>query len=819
MFICRLRGVEKRVMIIIKKLAADYIITFLVFFLVCSLYLSGVFETVEQKIIDWRFLYNQQAGESQNIIVVEITGDCLKSISAWPVKRGIIAAAIDKIMSAGARSMALDILFADKTNEREDGLLREVIRKYDGKMVLAAQLVENISALPDNQSLLTGCEFVRPHETLGIDDGACGLINIDYHGLNKDGAVRTINLFTMANGVRYNSLALAGALNYMKSFPAGIFSEKIISSSAPFLVNYYRPYRDSYFTRIAFSSLLADDTNEIKDIVSGKLVFLGVSAPAVPDMRLTPFGVMPGVEIHASAAANIIENNYASRNGYCTMISILILFTVALFFYLRNFRAVYDIPVIVLLYGFYCTIVLIAVAKYRAFIDLLPPLVLMLVLPICFRFYQNIRQVYISNEELQRMLERIGGLYNIAKLSQEQSGLQELLNITVVEMSKILKCKRISIVIEDPKSKSLVLKAAVGFSESDKPVENLILNRRSPIVSKVMETASPVLVQDVDECGRFETAENVNYKTRSFVCVPVIISGNAVGALSLTDKQNKEKFTSEDLKTIVVFANQISSNIEHIFNIETQMERRRLDKELEIASEMQKKLVPSGIKNIACYEIFGSYIPAREVSGDYYDCIELDENRFLLLTGDVSGKGVPAGLFMMTVRTFLHTIIKYEHDLTKIIGDLNNYLTDNSEAAAYLTIFMCILDTTNGNIEYVNGGHLSPYLIRKNGEIETFEVKNLICGMFNDVVYNRGMAKLEPGDAIFIVTDGITEAQAADESMYGDKALKNAIASLDLNLNAAEQVKSILKSVKDFVKGAPQSDDITILSIKALERK
>ncbi len=804
-------------MIKLKRGLLKYLISAFIFSAVFLLYAADIFETLEQKTIDWRFMRNQQAGDSAGVAVVEITGDCLKQISNWPIKRSVIAAAIDKLMEAGVKTLAVDILFADKTEESEDAALGAVIKKYNGRIILAAQLVESYSSAAGAGAGGRSYELLAPNESFGAETDCFGLINIEYSGLNKDGAIRKVNLFTTANQKRYDLLSLAGAVNYLKPQPSGAIRSAVYNSASPFFINYYRPYHDSYFMKVVFSSLLAEDTAEISELLGGKLVFLGVSAPAVPDMRLTPFGVMPGVEIHACVAANILENNYASRAGHYFIFISLLVMTILMHFYLQKIRAAFDFVAIGAIYGVYFGAAWLLAAKYRIFIDLLPPLVLLISQAICFRFYQNIRQIYISNLELQRMLERMGGLYNIARLSQESGGLQELLNITVVEMSKILKCKRISIVIEDPKSKSLILKAAIGFSGDDRPIENLVLNRRSPVVSKVIETAAPVLVKNVDEQGGFESGENINYKTKSFVCVPIIITGTAVGALSLTDKENQENFTDEDLKTIVVFANQISSNIEHLFNIETQMERRRLDKELEIASSMQKKLVPSGIKNIARYEIFGSYIPAKEVSGDYYDCIEFGENSLLLLVGDVSGKGVPAGLFMMTARTFLHTIIKYERDLSKIIGYLNNYLTDNSESTAYLTVFMCVLNTETGEIDYVNGGHLTPYLIKKNGTLETLETKNLICGMFNDVVYDVGRAVIEPGDALFIVTDGITEAQAADESMYGDDALKDIILGLDLNKSASEQVGSILESVNNFVKDAPQSDDITILSIKALE--
>jgi len=231
---------------------------------------------------------------------------------------------------------------------------------------------------------------------------------------------------------------------------------------------------------------------------------------------------------------------------------------------------------------------------------------------------------------------------------------------------------------------------------------------------------------------------------------------------------------------------------------------------------MQKRLVPAGIKKLSNFEIYGSYIPAREVSGDYYDCIALDSDHLLILVGDVSGKGVPAGLFMMTVRTFLHTIIKFEKSLSKIIEALNDYLTANSESTAFLTIFMGVLNVQNGDLEYVNGGHLPPYIIKKNNAIEELETKNLVCGIFKGVLYDLGKARLEKDDFLFIFTDGVTEAHNAKDELYGDERLREFLLSLNRSSCASEQVEAVLKSVKDFAGGIDQFDDITILAIKAL---
>ncbi|HOT75650.1 MAG TPA: CHASE2 domain-containing protein, partial [Candidatus Wallbacteria bacterium] len=300
----------------IRRGTLKYLISAAVFTIICVLYSGSVFESLELATIDWRFMHNQQKGDSRSVAVVEITGDCLKEISSWPIKRSIIAAAIEKLMAAGVKTLAIDILFADRTEKAEDDALISVIKKHGDKIIFAAQLVESFSAAPGRDEAMKTRSLISPHESFGVASARCGLINIEYLGLNKDGAVRNVNLFTESAGGRMRLLSLAGALDYLDRGGAADAARKFLhASDSPFFINYYRPYHDSYFTKLVFSTLLSQDTEETASLAAGKLVFLGVSAPAVPDMRLTPFGVMPGVEIHASVAANIIENNYASRAG------------------------------------------------------------------------------------------------------------------------------------------------------------------------------------------------------------------------------------------------------------------------------------------------------------------------------------------------------------------------------------------------------------------------------------------------------------------------------------------------------------------------
>lgn len=802
-----------------------------IFFLTASLYFLGSFRGLELKTIDYRFKQRPIQGDCPEVVVVEIGDRCLRELGQWPLRRSVIAAAVDKIFAAGARTLAIDLLFVDSSTTSEDAIFKDSIARNISGMVLAMQLSGEINAedsakIKESRVLHDPREILlRGHPAAGV---ATGLINFDYAGENYDGVLRNVPLVSRQSYTRsYDTtgVVIVDTLEVLSVAALRNFTGKGVSDLGvppnlvrnSFPVNYNRSYTDSPFPKVFLSDLLAADTAEISEIFKGRLVFFGATASAVPDLRLTPYGLMPGLEVHATIASNILRSSYAYRMGFAEGMAVLVAAFAFLFFYLRRPFGFADLIVYAAVMASYGGLVWFLFVKYRYFADVVPFVFLVTVQMVFTRLVQTVRQVYISNRELKKMVDRLGALYDIVKLSHKQTDLQKLLNQTAVEISRILKCKRVSIVIEDPKSKSLILKAAMGFDNSDRPIENLILNRRSPVISKVMETAEPLLIKNIDNEKEIVKEDSASYRTKSFVCIPLILDTHAIGALSVTDKENNENFTEDDLKTITVFSNQIAGNIEHIFNISFELEKRRLEKELEIASSLQKKLVPSGFKKMSKFEVAGTYIPAKEVSGDYYDCIELDEDRVLLLIGDVSGKGVPAGLFMMMVRTFLHTILKHENDLTRIIGHMNDYLTANSESTMFLTVFMCFLNIRTGDIEYVNGGHMAPILRKTDGTLEELGTQNLICGMFEGVNYELGKASLAPGETLYIYTDGITEAQTETGDMYGVGRLEDVIKTSDHEKGAGDLANAVLDSVKTFVCGAPQSDDITILVVKALK--
>ena len=246
------------------------------------------------------------------------------------------------------------------------------------------------------------------------------------------------------------------------------------------------------------------------------------------------------------------------------------------------------------------------------------------------------------------------------------------------------------------------------------------------------------------------------------------------------------------------------------------IEKSRLQSELEVASVIQHSLLPSltdkypGRSEIS---VSASMQAAKQVGGDFYDVFFVDQDRIAFLIGDVSGKGVPAALFMASSKTILQNCIRDIPSLSAALFIANNVMCEKNEAEMFVTVWVGILDLKSGIMKYISAGHNHPVLIR-GGKAEFIKSKSsfVLAGMEN-VKYNESELCLTEGDSLFLYTDGVTEAATSENELFGDERLLGC-----LNECAGEDVQAILDkvngSIEAFVRDAEQFDDITMLCVK-----
>lgn len=269
----------------------------------------------------------------------------------------------------------------------------------------------------------------------------------------------------------------------------------------------------------------------------------------------------------------------------------------------------------------------------------------------------------------------------------------------------------------------------------------------------------------------------------------------------------------------------IEKAIEQINFVKTsQQEHYQLESiksDLAIASEIQKAILPrvfppfpSLVNDI---DIYASMSPAKDVGGDFYDFFQIDDERIGFVIADVSGKGVPASLFMAVSRTLLRATGVRGIPSAECINSVNKLLCNESLDSMFVTMFYGIYNINTGMVDYTNAGHNPPYLLHRNNEVEALPLsKNFIVGVFDDFVYTSSSLTLTPGDSLVLYTDGVTEAFNEQKNMFGEKGLENTLKAVS-STNSKAIIETISEKLKEFVCNEPQSDDITMLVLKRLK--
>jgi len=245
--------------------------------------------------------------------------------------------------------------------------------------------------------------------------------------------------------------------------------------------------------------------------------------------------------------------------------------------------------------------------------------------------------------------------------------------------------------------------------------------------------------------------------------------------------------------------------------------RERIESELRIGRSIQMSLIPKTFPPFPDHDEFAIHAllePAREVGGDFYDFFLDDDGRLWIAVGDVSGKGVPAALFMAVTRTFIRALSREEASPAALMERLNNELAEGNEESMFVTLFLGVLDTGSGRLRYALGGHPPPFLGRAGGKVTFLHaVTGALVGAMEGICFEEGEESLGPEDLLVVYTDGVTEAMNEKGDLFGDERTGKTVADLG-HLACSEIVDGIRRRVQSFAAGAEQSDDITLLALR-----
>ncbi|MCO5044389.1 MAG: SpoIIE family protein phosphatase [Verrucomicrobia bacterium] len=300
------------------------------------------------------------------------------------------------------------------------------------------------------------------------------------------------------------------------------------------------------------------------------------------------------------------------------------------------------------------------------------------------------------------------------------------------------------------------------------------------------------------------------------MAVALAVGSKRWGAIHLGPRAKGELYTEETIGMVETLARHTAMAIENTQLYEAEAERDRVQQEMKWARDIQQSLLPRIMPEVSGYQIFGVSVSALEVGGDYFDIVPIGD-QWSCIIGDVSGKGVPAAMIMSIVRSLIHTYSEMASDPREVICRVNRKLTPDLEAEMFVTLSALTFDPVSHRATVVRAGHEPFFLVRANGELERLQPPGTAMGLtdvplFEELLETTSIA-FDPGDVLVLFTDGITEAQNREGVELGYDRFA-AMAQAHAKLPVPEMVAALVKDVQDFIGGAAQADDITLLVIR-----
>jgi phosphoserine phosphatase RsbU/P len=401
---------------------------------------------------------------------------------------------------------------------------------------------------------------------------------------------------------------------------------------------------------------------------------------------------------------------------------------------------------------------------------------------------------------------------------------QPLLERVATKISESLYIPRVAVLLEQGGSYRPAF--AIGYSGT----LDTDFAETSGTVQQLKRQAAPERIYFDDAKSWVNSSQLTKQERRTLasldpqLLLPLTVKQKLLGIISLGQKRSEAPYSSGDVRLLKSVAMQTAlalSNAELTSAIAVEIGRReKLNREIEIAREVQERLFPQRLPEIAGLDYFGFCRTALGVGGDYYDFLALPDGKLGVALGDVSGKGIAAALTMASLQASLRAdALRAGNDLAGLITRVNGMLYDASTEDRYATLFYAQYDPTTHLLSYVNAGHCPPILLRrggKNGAVERLDqAGGTVVGLLPECAYEQAEVSLSPGDLLVIYTDGFSEAMSPNLTEWGEERLIRAIAACD-GLPTKDSITKIIQAADAFASGAPQSDDMTLVILRVL---
>jgi len=425
---------------------------------------------------------------------------------------------------------------------------------------------------------------------------------------------------------------------------------------------------------------------------------------------------------------------------------------------------------------------------------------------------KDYERLIAENEQLAKSRADLIVLNKLASIIASTMPLDQVLRKVVAESVKAIGADQGKIELLEPGAgKANLLETSVQISASHKRCS---VKLDTQITGWMLKNQRPLLVNGIAEDPTFLNSELARAGYYSLLSVPLISRGQLLGTLNLFNKTHHQDFSSGDRDFLAIIAAQSAQVIENARLYGEERQLLHYQEELSIAREIQQKLLPKMMPQIAGFDIAAASYPAAEVGADYFDFIELRAGRLGVAFGDVTGRGIPAALMLSNVQaTLLNQVLNCENPYN-CISRANRFLCDSTDQTQFVSLFFAILDPDRRRLTYVNAGHYPPLYLRA-AEFRTLEATGPVAGVQSDFEYEEGSLSGQPGDILVIYSNGVIEAENAQGERFEESRLREILLRCG-QWTATEIVVEINWSVRSFLAPAQVLDDITLVVIKVL---
>ncbi len=427
-------------------------------------------------------------------------------------------------------------------------------------------------------------------------------------------------------------------------------------------------------------------------------------------------------------------------------------------------------------------------------------------------------------EERTNLLDEVVRLQTVVNVSQKISSLDSLDSLLslVADLAKAtLEAEGCSIALVDETSGDLVFEYVEGGAA------DMILKMRIPkgkgVVGKCLQTGTPQIIQDVSQTESFfkDIDESTSFQTRNLVCTPLKYRDRIIGVLELVNAQDIDRFMHLKRTLFEAFANIAAVAIVNSILHKKAVETTRMERELEIAHQIQVALLPDRNPFPESFVIGDYYQAARFIGGDYYDVIHTGEKNLGIALADVSGKSISGALMMVVARSITRSAVLHQSNPGAILTEVNQKLVESTRqisAGMFVTMTYISLERKSGTLKYARAGH-TPLLVYRGqtGQVEQIDPSGLALGLVSGDMFDENIKEVEltisPDDLCLLYTDGLSEAMSSTNEEFGEERIVKLLQQHG-NRPIEEIIKMLAEGLKGFTAGADQSDDVTVVIFK-----